>query len=371
VAVAIGSTSRDEDFVRFHQVDKTYDGETLVIRDLSFTMRRGEFLTLLGPSGSGKTTTLMMLAGFEQPTAGTIEMEGQSLSRQPPHRRNFGMVFQDYSLFPQMTVAENVGFPLAIRRLPRSEMRARVQQALEMVQLGGLDDRRPGQLSGGQQQRVALARALVFQPRLILMDEPLGALDRQLREQMQLEIKHLQKRLGITAVYVTHDQQEALTMSDRIAVFHEGRIRQLGTPDELYERPVNAFVAQFVGENNRLEGVVNRLAGRRCWVRLGDGTEVVAETAETIPTGSRVVLSVRPERIAVDPSVQEGNPNRFPALVEEVIYYGDHARARLRFAGVSSVIVKVSTAAGPRPLAAGASVAIGWMPEHCRAFLAA
>jgi putative spermidine/putrescine transport system ATP-binding protein len=295
VAVAIGVTSRDEDFVRFHQVDKTYDGEILVIRDLSFSMRRGEFLTLLGPSGSGKTTTLMMLAGFEQPTGGIIEMEGQALSRQPPHRRNFGMVFQDYSLFPHMTVAENVGFPLAIRRLPRSETRARVRQALEMVQLAGLDDRRPGQLSGGQQQRVALARALVFQPRLILMDEPLGALDRQLREQMQLEIKHLQKRLGITAVYVTHDQQEALTMSDRIAVFHEGRIRQLGTPDELYERPANAFVAQFVGENNRLEGAMSHLVGSRCRVRLSDGTEVVAETAETIPTGSRVVLSVRPE----------------------------------------------------------------------------
>jgi putative spermidine/putrescine transport system ATP-binding protein len=371
VAVAIGAAPRDEDFVRFRQVDKTYDGETLVIQDLSFTMRRGEFLTLLGPSGSGKTTTLMMLAGFEQPTAGTIEMEGQALSRQPPHRRNFGMVFQDYSLFPHMTVAENVEFPLAIRRLPRSETHARVQQVLEMVQLTGLDDRRPGQLSGGQQQRVALARALVFQPRLILMDEPLGALDRQLREQMQLEIKHLQKRLGITAVYVTHDQQEALTMSDRIAVFHEGRIRQLGTPDELYERPANAFVAQFVGENNRLEGTVSYLVGNRCRVRLGDGTEVVAETADTIPTGSRVVLSVRPERISVNPTPHEDNPNRFPALVEEVIYYGDHARARLRLAGVSSVIVKVSTAGGPRPLAPGASVAIGWLPEHCRAFLAA
>jgi putative spermidine/putrescine transport system ATP-binding protein len=371
VAVAIGLTSRDEDFVRFLHVDKTYDGETLVIRDLSFTMRRGEFLTLLGPSGSGKTTTLMMLAGFERPTSGTIEMEGQTLSRQPPHRRNFGMVFQDYSLFPHMTVAENVGFPLAIRRLPRAEIRTRVRQALEMVQLAGLDNRRPGQLSGGQQQRVALARALVFQPRLILMDEPLGALDRQLREQMQLEIKHLQKRLAITAVYVTHDQQEALTMSDRIAVFHEGRIRQLGTPDELYERPESAFVAQFVGENNRLEGAVGYLDGNRCRVRLDDGTEVLAEAAESTPIGSRVVLSVRPERITVDPPGRDGGPNRFPALVEEVIYYGDHARARLRFAGTASVTVKVSTAGGPRPLAPGASVAIGWRPEHCRAFATA
>jgi putative spermidine/putrescine transport system ATP-binding protein len=364
-------TSPDEDFVRFLHVDKTYDGETLVIRDLSFAMRRGEFLTLLGPSGSGKTTTLMMLAGFEQPTAGAIEMEGQALSRQPPYRRNFGMVFQDYSLFPHMTVAENVGFPLTVRRLARPELRARVRQALDLVQLAGLDDRRPAQLSGGQQQRVALARALVFQPRLVLMDEPLGALDRQLREQMQLEIKHLQKRLGITAVYVTHDQQEALTMSDRIAVFHEGRIRQLGTPDELYEQPASAFVAQFVGENNRLEGEVAGLDGRRCRVRLNDGTEVAAEAVDAAPVGCRVVLSVRPERIRVDPPAGEASPNRFAAVVDEVIYYGDHARVRLRFAGAAGLTVKVSTAGGPRPLRPGASVAIGWMPEHCRAFAAA
>jgi putative spermidine/putrescine transport system ATP-binding protein len=203
------------------------------------------------------------------------------------------------------------------------------------------------------------------------MDEPLGALDRQLREQMQLEIKHLQKRLGITAVYVTHDQQEALTMSDRIAVFHQGRIRQIGTPDELYERPESAFVAQFVGENNRLEGTLCELEGRRCRVRLEDGTEVAAEAVDAAPIGSSVVLSVRPERIRVEPPESAENPNRFPALVDEVIYYGDHARVRLRFARTASVTIKVSTAGGPRPLTPGTSVAIGWMAEHCRAFATA
>src|SRR5574343_1549113 len=223
--------------VRFAGVQKTYDGEQLVVRALNLDIQRGEFLSLLGPSGSGKTTTLMMLAGFESPTAGDILLDGAPITRTPPHKRNFGMVFQNYALFPHMTVADNVAYPLTVRKVPKAEIATRVAKALDMVQLGGKGERFPGQLSGGQQQRVALARALVFEPQLVLMDEPLGALDKQLREHMQMEIKHIHQRLGVTVVYVTHDQGEALTMSDRVAVFHQGEIQQIAPPRELYETP--------------------------------------------------------------------------------------------------------------------------------------
>ncbi len=256
-------TSQDA-YVQFSEVQKSYDGETLVVRDLSLSIRRGEFLTLLGPSGSGKTTTLLMLAGFEVPTHGRIDLDGQPINNVPPHRRNIGMVFQNYALFPHMTVEENLAFPLEVRKMPRSEIQKRVRLALDMVQLSGFGKRRSAQLSGGQQQRVALARALVFEPKLVLMDEPLGALDRQLREQMQLEVKHIHEDLGLTVVYVTHDQSEALTMSDRIAVFNDGEIQQLAAPGDLYERPQNSFVAQFIGENNKLRGKVVAMNGSVC-----------------------------------------------------------------------------------------------------------
>ena len=218
--------------VRLQGIGKTYDGSTRVVDDLDLDIERGEFLTLLGPSGSGKTTTLMMLAGFETPTSGEILLDGKPLAHLPPYKRQIGMVFQNYALFPHMSVAENIAFPLSVRNTGRAEAAGRVERALEMVQLGGFGSRRPAQLSGGQQQRVAVARALVFEPKLVLMDEPLGALDKQLREQMQLEIRRLHQRLGVTMVYVTHDQHEALTMSDRIAVFHRGRIQQLDTPEK-------------------------------------------------------------------------------------------------------------------------------------------
>ena len=254
--------------VRFVGIGKTYDGVSRVIDDLHLDVERGEFLTLLGPSGSGKTTTLMMLAGFETPTAGEILLEGKPLSRLPPYKRQIGMVFQNYALFPHMTVAENIGFPLSVRSMARDEIAQRVERVLDMVQLTGFGGRRPAQLSGGQQQRIAVARALVFEPKLVLMDEPLGALDKQLREQMQLEIRRLHQRLGVTMVYVTHDQAEALTMSDRIAVFHRGKIQQLDGPEQLYETPVNAFVARFIGENNRFEGSLQSVTGTRCSVRI-------------------------------------------------------------------------------------------------------
>ncbi len=264
--------SGSEPIVRFVGIGKTYDGVTRVVDELDLDIERGEFLTLLGPSGSGKTTTLMLLAGFETPTAGEILLEGKPLSRVPPYQRNIGMVFQNYALFPHMSVAENIGFPLSVRGVPAADIAKRVERALDMVQLGGFGRRRPAQLSGGQQQRVAVARALVFEPKLILMDEPLGALDKQLREQMQLEIRRLHQRLGVTMVYVTHDQAEALTMSDRIAVFHRGRIQQLDTPEQMYEYPKNAFVARFIGENNRLDGSLETNADGRCTIRI-DGSD--------------------------------------------------------------------------------------------------
>ena len=285
--------------VRFVGIGKTYDGVSRVVDNLHLDIERGEFLTLLGPSGSGKTTTLMMLAGFEMPTAGEILLEGKPLTRLPPYKRQIGMVFQNYALFPHMTVAENIGFPLSVRRMARDEIAHRVERVLDMVQLTGFGDRRPAQLSGGQQQRIAVARALVFEPKLVLMDEPLGALDKQLREQMQLEIRRLHQRLGVTMVYVTHDQAEALTMSDRIAVFHRGKIQQLDAPEQLYETPVNAFVARFIGENNRFEGSLQSVAGTRCTVRIAGDACIEGSLAAPLPVGARVTVSLRPERVQV------------------------------------------------------------------------
>jgi putative spermidine/putrescine transport system ATP-binding protein len=350
----------------FAGVQKTYDGETLVVKDLNLDIRRGEFLTLLGPSGSGKTTTLMMLAGFETPTYGTITLEGKPINRVPPEKRNIGMVFQNYALFPHMTVFENVAFPLKVRKTPAEDIDNRVRKALDMVQLGGFSGRRPGQLSGGQQQRVALARALVFEPRLVLMDEPLGALDKQLREQMQIEIKHIHESVGVTVVYVTHDQSEALTMSDRVAVFSDGVIQQIAPPEDLYERPVNSFVAQFIGENNRLNGKVESLSGPNCQVRLANGASVSALAVNVAGAGSPTSLSIRPERVRFGPAAA-GLPNAFEATVEELIYLGDHTRARVAVCGSSDFIVKVPNAEDHAPLAVGSTVTVGWKTGDCRA----
>jgi len=342
--------------VTFDKVTKSYDGRTLVVEELDLALARGEFLTLLGPSGSGKTTTLMMLAGFEDPTSGTITLEGRRLNHVPAHRRGIGMVFQNYALFPHMTVAENLAFPLQMHGTPKSEIEPKVKRALEMVRLPHLRDRKPAQLSGGQQQRVAVARALVYGPKLVLMDEPLGALDKQLREQMQLEIKHLHDELGVTVVYVTHDQSEALTMSDRIAVIHQGRIQQLATPAELYERPANAFVASFIGENNRLAGHLVARDGDTGRVRLGDGSEVVATVAAGLALDAPVVVSVRPERVVIG---EGGGPNRFPAQLIEVIYLGDHCKLRLRVAGSEDFVAKVA-AASAAGWASGAALTVSW-----------
>jgi len=287
--------------VQFNAVQKSYDGVTLVIKDLDLTIAKGEFLTMLGPSGSGKTTCLMMLAGFETATHGDIVLNGRPINNIPPHKRGIGMVFQNYALFPHMTVAENLAFPLEVRGMAKAEIECKVTRTLEMVRMEKFGDRRPAQLSGGQQQHIALARALVFEPELVLMDEPLGALDKQLREQMQYEIKHIHEQLGVTVVYVTHDQSEALTMSDRIAVFNDGVIQQLATPDDLYERPENSFVARFIGENNELPGTIDAISDGIAQVTLDGGERVSALMINATEEGARTLLSVRPERVAINP----------------------------------------------------------------------
>lgn len=359
-------SSANHAFVKFSEVQKTYDGETLIVKNLNLDIARGEFLTMLGPSGSGKTTTLMMLAGFEAPTQGHILLEGRSIDNMPPHKRDIGMVFQNYALFPHMTVEENLAFPLKVRKLGKSEIKAKIKRALDMVRLGAHGERRPGQLSGGQQQRVALARALVFDPKLVLMDEPLGALDKQLREQMQLEIKHIHEDLGVTVVYVTHDQGEALTMSDRIAVFNDGIIQQLAAPAELYERPQNAFVAQFIGENNRLRGKVLEMNGATCTVEIPGTGNVQAQAVNVEAAEQPTILSLRPERVKLNPA-PGSLPNVFSATVRELIYLGDHMRIRLSVCGHDDFVVKLPNSEGAKPVEAGSVITVGWKAEDCRA----
>ncbi len=354
------------EIVTFNDISKSYDGHNYVVRGLELAIAQGEFLTLLGPSGSGKTTTLMMLAGFETPTSGEIYLDGKPLSRRPPHERDIGMVFQNYALFPHLTVAENLAFPLEVRRRPKAEIRTRVAAALEMVRLPQVGARRPSQLSGGQQQRVALARALVFEPRLVLMDEPLGALDKQLRDHMQYEIRALHDRLGVTVVYVTHDQSEALTMSNRIAVFAAGRVRQLATPDVLYETPADLFVATFVGESNLFTGAVAARDADTACVALDDGTRVLATAMDVGAAGATGVVMVRPEKLLLGPAAA-GCDNRFSARVEDVVYHGDHLRVRLAAFGRDDIIGRMPTGGSGQP-AIGSTLAFGFRATDARAY---
>ena len=353
----------DNAFVEFVRVQKSYDGEILVVKDLNLAMPEGEFLTMLGPSGSGKTTCLMMLAGFETATHGEIRLNGREINNIPPHKRGIGMVFQNYALFPHMTVGENLAFPLEVRGMGKSDREDKVNRALDMVQMGDFGARRPAQLSGGQQQRVALARALVFDPTLVLMDEPLGALDKQLREHMQYEIKHLHESLGITVVYVTHDQAEALTMSDRVAVFNDGVIQQLAPPEDLYERPENSFVAQFIGENNKLTGKILERSGEEVRVQLPDGANCTALAVNCGDVGAETLLSIRPERVSVGTDGQ----NATDAKVLELIYLGDHIRCRLNVHGNDEFIVKVPNAANHAHLQVGEETRVSWHTEDARA----
>jgi len=351
--------------VSFSEVSKTYDGTSLVVRDLNLEIRRGEFLTLLGPSGSGKTTTLMMLAGFASPTTGEISLAGVPITRTPPHKRNFGMVFQNYALFPHMTVEENVAYPLSVRGVNRQDRKPKVAEALDMVRLGSLGSRYPAQLSGGQQQRVALARALVFGPQLVLMDEPLGALDKQLREHMQIELKELHRRLGVTFVYVTHDQSEALTMSDRVAVFNDGAVQQVDRVDRLYEAPANRFVAGFVGDNTVLQGVVVADAGASCTVGLSNGCRVTGLNVNDAKTGDKVQCCIRPERLDLTGVLNQANT--FEATVADVLYFGDHLRLRCTVPQQDDAMVKLPLGRHDIP-ALGETVFLYAAEEHLRVY---
>jgi putative spermidine/putrescine transport system ATP-binding protein len=308
--------------VDFVGVSKRYGDGPPAIEHLDLSVRPGEFLTLLGPSGSGKTTALNLLAGFQTPTSGQILLDGADIGAVPAHKRNIGVVFQHYALFPHMTVRENVRYPLKQRRIPEEESRRRVDEAMQMVALEGLADRLPRQLSGGQQQRVAVARAIVFRPRLLLMDEPLGALDRKLRESVQLELKRIHRNLGVSIVFVTHDQEEALVMSDRIAVFDCGRVQQIGSAKELYDEPDNQFVAQFLGESNCWVGDVSAVASG--FIRVaGLGWSHAGLAVPTTPTAGRAALIVRPERCRiVAPGCSPEEWNAAPGRIRDVIYLG-------------------------------------------------
>lgn len=346
---------------------KDFD-KTRAVDDVSIDIRAGEFLSLLGPSGSGKTTILMTIAGFEEPSSGNILIGERSVANVPPNRRNIGMVFQNYALFPHMTVFENVAFPLKRRRMAKREIATQVGDALEMVRLDGYESRKPSQLSGGQQQRVALARASVFRPPLLLMDEPLGALDKKLREQVQLEIKHLQRRLGTTVIYVTHDQDEALAMSDRVAVLNEGRLEQIGTPQELYEHPVNGFVADFIGETNFVSGTLVSCEGGACTIDLGQGAiaEAHLPEGETVSAGSSVQLALRPHRVRIGrPDEGIGGQS---GTVRETVYSGESVAVIVELAHGDVVTARTSVNGSSPSWRSGDLVEVGWERGDARVY---
>jgi spermidine/putrescine ABC transporter ATP-binding subunit len=346
--------------VSLDHLQKSYD-RVAAVAGVSLDIHSGEFLTLLGPSGSGKTTTLMMIAGFETPTSGDIAIDGKSVVAVPPYRRNIGMVFQNYALFPHLTVADNIGFPLKQRRVAKAERAMSVGQALELVRLRGYGERYPRQLSGGQQQRVALARAIVFKPRLLLMDEPLGALDKQLRDSLQLEMRRLHTDLGITVIYVTHDQEEALTMSDRVAVMNAGLVAQIGRPEDLYDRPVSRFVAAFVGESNFLPAIVRGIE-HDVIVAECEGAIIRAQSPHRPATGEKVVLSTRPERLRFADGAWNATAaqNRLRVTVTETVFAGERYRYVLQADQGTSIVLKELSSAAIRRRAVGERAEIAW-----------
>ena len=327
--------------LRIEHLSKFY-GDFTAVDDISIQLDKGKFLTILGPSGSGKTTTLMSVAGFVLPDKGTILVDGKDITQVKPHKRNIGMVFQNYALFPHMTILQNVMYPLKMRHIPKAESQKTAEKYLSIVGLSGLESRYPKELSGGQQQRVALARALVFNPPLLLMDEPLGALDKQLRQRMQLEIKHIQKQLNITVVYVTHDQEEALTMSDEIIIMNHGAIEQQGTPWELYEQPANRFVAEFMGESNLIPAKITAVPEGTTFgkAEIDGGYTVSIQTGQPLKLGDEVILSIRPEYVTVTGAEED---EAIPAKLEETIYLGEATRYRMKLEGSNQEIIAKQT----------------------------
>jgi spermidine/putrescine transport system ATP-binding protein len=347
-------------------------GETVAVEEVDLLVRSGEFLSILGPSGCGKTTTLRMISGLEDPSEGEIWISGRDATNVPPHRRNVNTVFQSYALFPHLTVAENVAYGLRVKKYGRSTIRERVARALDMVQLPQLADRRPIQLSGGQQQRVALARALVNEPDVLLLDEPLSALDLKLRQAMRIELKYLHERLGMTFVFVTHDQAEAITMSDRVAVMHFGRILQVGTPEDVYERPASRFVANFIGQTNLLEGRVEAARDADADVRLAGGALIRASVdAGELSPGSDVVVAVRPERLRVraEPPEAGSDAGELAGTLTGLIYLGDATRGTIKLPDGTEIVALRPNDEEAHPfgdLRPGSAVRVGWPPGAAR-----
>ena len=356
-----------EGFLRFVDVKKSYDRKVLVVKGFNLDVAKGEFVTLLGPSGSGKTTVLMLLAGFESVTGGDILIGGAPITRTAPNKRNIGIVFQNYALFPHMTVTENLAYPLKARKLNRSVIKSRVEEYLSLVELDGFGTRHPAQLSGGQRQRVALARALIFEPSLVLMDEPLGALDKKLREQMQFEISRLHQQLGFTVIYVTHDQTEALTMSDRIAVFNDGIVQQCAAPDDLYERPGNAFVADFIGENNLMPGTVVAADDRGVRASISGDQHVVTELADVGDVDAACIISVRPEKIFIQ-SDDRTHDNEIRARFVVRHYVGDFIRYYFHLEDGTEITVKLLNDVTAPKFREGDHARLLWQQSDCFAF---
>ncbi len=335
-------------------------GKFAAVREANLDIKAGEFLTFLGPSGSGKTTTLMMVAGFLIPTQGDIRIAERSIVTVPPHKRNIGMMFQHYALFPHMSVADNIAFPLQMRKMRKSDIEKRVDQALELVRLSAFKHRRPHQLSGGQQQRVALARAVVFDPHVLLLDEPLGALDAKLRENMQIELKQLHSNLGTTILYVTHDQEEALTLSDRICVFNEGRIMQAGSPDALYNYPENRFVADFIGETNFLTGELIDSNDNEYQLQLDEDICVVGLNRDGFPNPKQwVTYSLRPEKILIGDAAGKVR-NSYRGVVQEFLYLGEFTKYRIRLSSRIKLTIKATNRRGQQRWDKGDQVLVGW-----------
>jgi len=348
--------------IEFRGLTKRY-GRFTALDGLDLKIEAGEFLTFLGPSGSGKTTILNVLAGFVRPDGGQVLVDGQPMDDVPPHRRNFGIVFQNYALFPHMTVEDNIAFPLRMRGASRPQASERVVAALALVGLSEHAAKLPSQLSGGQQQRVALARAIVYEPRVVLMDEPLSALDRRLREALQLELKELHRKIGATIVYVTHDQGEALTMSERVAVLNNGRLLGCGRPLELYENPPNLFVATFLGESNRIKGVVRRIDADAVIVETEHGWSLAAAASERLAPGQAVIVTIRPERIQFEP----GSGRIRSGVVERMLFLGEIVRLQVRLDEGGTLQLRVRNERGRIPPAEGSRVGLAWNPLDARA----
>jgi len=364
-AGAAGRPGAGDPVITLKHVVKRF-GSYVAVQDANFAIERGEFFSLLGPSGCGKTTTLRMIAGFEQPTTGEILLEGQDVSRVPPYRRNVNTVFQHYALFPHMTVTDNIAFGPRSQKLAPNETARRVRELLEVVRLATFADRKPAQLSGGQQQRVALARALANYPSALLLDEPLGALDLKLRQAMQIELKRIQREVGITFIYVTHDQEEALTMSDRIAVMNEGRVEQIGTPQEIYHSPTSVFVANFIGVANLIPAIVQDAAGSQATVVVA-GTHCIPVPAGARPVraGAPATVMVRPERL----KLSEGGAAEsrgVPCTVEHAVFQGPVVRCTLRAADGTQIVAHVGPEHPLPPLTPGLGLQVAWDYDAAR-----